>query len=54
MVAPVLLCTAIAIAHNTYPGAGVKAVLIGVLMVAFGPVISHQTGQMAEARGESP
>ncbi len=54
MVAPLLVGIAVAVAHNTYQGAGYKAVFIGLAVAAFAPILSHQTGRMAEARGEKP
>jgi multisubunit Na+/H+ antiporter MnhG subunit len=52
MVAPLLLGSAIALAHGTYAGAGWKALFIALVLAAFGPVLAHETACMAEAREE--
>jgi len=52
MVAPVLIGIAVALAHGVYAGAGLKALFIALVLAAFAPVLSHQTGQLADARRE--
>jgi multisubunit Na+/H+ antiporter MnhG subunit len=54
MVAPGLIGVAIALAHSVYAGAGLKAIFIALVLAAFGPVLSHQTGQLADARHDPP
>ncbi len=54
MVSPVLLGVAVAIARNTYSGASLKALIIALVVALFAPVLSHQTGQMADARHDPP
>lgn len=53
MVSPVLVGLSIAIARNSYSGAGFKALFIALVLVAFSPMLSHQTGQMADARHDA-
>lgn len=50
MVAPMLIGLAVATGRNTYQGAGFKAVFIALAIAAFAPILSHQTGRMADAR----
>jgi multisubunit Na+/H+ antiporter MnhG subunit len=54
IVSPVLLGVAVAIARNTYSGASLKALVIAFVVALFAPVLSHQMGQMADARHDSP
>jgi len=50
MVCPVLLAIAIAVSKNPLSGAGLKAFFIAAVMVAFGPVLAHATGDAAVSR----
>lgn len=50
MVAPLLAGAAVAISRIGYSGAGVKALFIAAVVAGFAPVLSHQTGRMAEGR----
>jgi multisubunit Na+/H+ antiporter MnhG subunit len=50
MVCPVLIAIAIAVSKNPLSGAGLKAFFIAAVMVAFGPVLSHATGDAAVSR----
>jgi multisubunit Na+/H+ antiporter MnhG subunit len=52
MVAPVFAGIAVAIAHDTYSGAGFKALFIALGIAGFAPVLSHATGRLAEGRHE--
>lgn len=52
MVSPVLIGVAIAIARNSYSGAGFKALFIAAVLVVFGPVLTHQTARAVDGRGE--
>jgi len=53
MVAPPLVGLAVALARNTYQGAGYKAVFIAVLVALFAPILSHETARMTEARRDA-
>ncbi|HEY0614868.1 MAG TPA: monovalent cation/H(+) antiporter subunit G [Candidatus Elarobacter sp.] len=50
MVAPVIVAIAVAVSKNPLSGAGLKAILIAAILVAFGPALSHATGRVALAR----
>ena len=50
MVCPVLVAIAIAVSKNPLSGAGLKALFIAAVLVAFGPALSHATGRTALAR----
>lgn len=50
MVCPVLVAIAIAVSKNPLSGAGLKGFFIAVVMVAFGPVLSHATADAAVSR----
>ena len=52
MVCPVLAGIAVAIGKHPYAGSGFKALFIAAVLVLFGPMLTHQTGQMIEARGD--
>ena len=53
MVCPVLCGVAVAIAKHPYAGAGYKALFIAAILATFGPMIAHQTGNLADARGDA-
>ncbi|MEA2720367.1 MAG: multicomponent Na+:H+ antiporter subunit [Candidatus Eremiobacteraeota bacterium] len=50
MVCPVLIALAVAVSKNPLSGAGLKALFIAAVLVAFAPVASHATGRAALAR----
>ena len=50
MVCPVLVAIAVAIAKHPYAGAGFKALFIAAILLTFGPMLTHQTGRMVDAR----
>lgn len=52
VVAPIFVALAVSVSQMPYSGAGLKAWFIALVVVVFGPVISHQTGRAAHARGE--
>ncbi|HZO95249.1 MAG TPA: monovalent cation/H(+) antiporter subunit G [Candidatus Baltobacteraceae bacterium] len=49
-VAPVLVGVAAAVGTHATPSQGAKGLLIALLLVVFGGVLSHATGQAAYAR----
>lgn len=54
MVAPVLVAIGAALAKHPYSGSGFKAGFIAVVLLVFGPILSHATGRAAVSRGSKP
>jgi multisubunit Na+/H+ antiporter MnhG subunit len=50
MVCPALVALAVMVSKHPLSGAGLKALAIAAIVIAFAPVLSHATGRTALAR----